>query len=266
MRWLIICFILFIRCNSNSLNDSDSELEELFSSQQYNEVIEKCNLFLETSESKRALRYRGKSFLKLGKNKEAYSDFVKLYQIGDTSIETMEGLAISNANIGQLDRADKIFQKLIIKDKNNSKNHYYLGLLCLKMDKNDEALKHFDLALDLSPNNVEYLNKMGFILQEMGQYKKSIPYFSRIINNKSNSDTFYVNRAVSYMYIGEFDSSITDLSKAISIKGSNGFYFYQRAIAYMFKKEKEKCCLDIEKAKSLGYLISGDDEVVKYCN
>jgi len=24
--------------------------------------------------------------------------------------------------------------------------------------------------------------------------------------------------------------------------------------------------LDIEKAKSLGYLISGDDEVVKYCN
>jgi len=260
----LLFYILFINCNQS--NTDSQKIEVLFNNAEYDEVIKNCNEILAKIKSKEALTYRGKSNHKLGRYKEAFNDFYYLYNdIGDTSIETFEGLGLSSLNLDQFDYAYHIFEKLTQKDKSNSKNYFYLAIICIKTKKPSEAIQFIDDALVIEPNNTKYLNNKGLLLEETGRYREAVTCFSKIIENGNPQDTFYFNRAVNYSHLKMFDSSIIDLSKAIFMNSQNGFFYYNRAIVYMYNNEKQKACLDLRDAKSLGHLVI-DEEIANYCN
>lgn len=256
--------LMLFSCNSTSLEE---QIESAYSNGEYDKVIEICNEVLKQDTNYLALNYRARSYFNLNNHDKALIDFTSLYLNGDTSNETLEGLGKSNGLAGQPEIAYKVFQRLLLRNPDSIKYSYYMAVQCFELDKDEEAIQHLVYATNADSTNLKYLYELALMYQKNDNYLESILCFNKILNQSGHEcpDTIYYNRSVSYSYIGPIDSCLKDLSRAISCNPNNSDYYYYRALVNMKLGYREACCEDFEAAKRLGYLVSSDDEIRRFC-
>ena len=59
------------------------------------------------------------------------------------------------------------------------------GSVLISMGEYDNAIKHYDLALEIEPDNADLLKKKAFILAQLGLLDKAKDYFELATQNKS---------------------------------------------------------------------------------
>ena len=103
--------------------------------------------------------------------------------------------------------------------------HYELGQL-------DEALKHYDMAIEKNSGEGKYFYNRGIVHSRLDKIEKAIDdYTAAILNYKnaedssSKNDHMYqavFNRGICYRRVGpgRLDQSIEDLKKAVELKGN----------------------------------------------
>jgi protein O-mannosyl-transferase len=132
------------------------------------------------------------------------------------------------------------------------------GVIYLKQNRPEEALRDFNTALASSPFNLKgrsdisawYCNRAS-AYRLLGRYDKAIEDLITVVKLGPGDITGYVHRGNTYLLMGQYDEAISDFSKAISLKPDSAFVYFNRGSAYQLKKQYDKAIDDFSKALSL---------------
>ena len=92
---------------------------------------------------------------KLGRFSDAKAAFLKARECdgGDENADTLNELAICQMETGELDEAYSTLKEALVMDGENTKIISNLGYLSLKLGKNEEAKKYFEVVLEIDPDD-----------------------------------------------------------------------------------------------------------------
>lgn len=110
------------------------------------------------------------------------------------------------------DNSEKSFFDALAYGKNSKKlnfglAYYYLGVICQETDRNEEAKKHYQNSLELSPDYVTY-NNLGILYADEGKYDKAIYFFEKAIEYSENTPVIISNLGLVYQHKGDNQTAI----------------------------------------------------------
>lgn len=150
-----------------------------------------------------------------GKIEAAISQFQKAVQLNPdfrkAENNLNRALAIRRGLETEISRIDKIL-------KDNPENfilHFQLGNLYFRKGEQDQAIKHYNKALQLNPKFVPALNNLALVTAAKKEYYKALTIFSDILNYEPDDAETHFNIACMYSRLNRVDESIEWLKKAI---------------------------------------------------
>lgn len=125
--------------------------------------------------------------------------------------------------------------------KNDPKNYALintLGLLYLKLQKEENALECFKGALKINSKYSHSLNNIGTSLSKSGRIEEAIKYYYKAIENDPNYLTGYENLSQIYISIGKYSEALNVLKKASANKLDLS-HDWEHQMAWLYIKNDE---------------------------
>src|SRR5690606_36520069 len=128
----------------------------------------------------------------------------------------------------------------------------YIGLAHsnMKLNKYEDALKHADKALELSPDNIEALRVRSATNEANKNLQAAIDDYSKIVLIEPSTVYHYITRAELYEKIGQNPNAIADYTKAISINKENANLYFKRGALHEKMSNFKAAIKDYEDRKS----------------
>lgn len=104
-------------------------------------------------------------------------------------------------------------------------------------------------SADISHNQTQ----LGFILLKLERYEEALTSFNLAIKDKPNKPYPYNNRGYIKMKMKDYEGAMVDINKSIQLDPYNSYAFRNRALLYIELKESEKACNDLFTARKLGF-------------
>ena len=146
-----------------------------------------------------------------------------------------------------------LFHQTLSVTKNNDKIHNSLGSTFLKQRKIEEAIYHYNRAINIMPYHYVYYNNRGNAYARVGRYQPAIDDYNKAIALKQDYAEAYYNRGTSYgKLLGQYQLAIEDFNKAISLKQDYAEAYNNRGFVYLLQSNNELGCHDAQKACALG--------------
>ncbi len=143
---------------------------------------------------------------------------IVLFETNDNKIKRKKNQAYTFIENGNAIEAEKLLESVLSSKLKDKEVYYYLAIAKGMLEKNDEALKYCNEAINIDPK-----------------------YFG-----------VFVNRGILKLKLGMNEEALSDMTRAISINSNDADAYMNRGIIYIEMKQKDKACLDITKAKELG--------------
>jgi tetratricopeptide (TPR) repeat protein len=86
-----------------------------------------------------------------------------------------------------------------------------------------------------------------------GQYDQAIAHYNKALELNPKYTEAYLNRGIANSRKGKADQAIADFNKALEFNPNYAKAFYNRALALCIKKEYGQAWEDVHKAEALGY-------------
>jgi Tfp pilus assembly protein PilF len=115
---------------------------------------------------------------------------------------------------GDLEAAEKDYDKAIALDKRHADALYNRGLIRAKKEKYDLAILDFSEILKLMPRSVDALNNRGSAYFKTGKPDLAIKDYDAALKINPNDADLYYNRAVVYLSKGDKATADEDFKKA----------------------------------------------------
>lgn len=110
----------------------------------------------------------------------------------------------------------------------NQKKHqpayteFYIGLTSYKKGEYEEAIKHYDRAIDINPQFAEAYNNRGITKDVLGRHEEAIADYNEAIRINPQFAEAYNNRGRAYKEIGEYGNARVDLQRAFELATEQG--------------------------------------------
>ena len=173
-------------------------------------------------------------------NKKGFKEIIKIFnkssEINPEFCDNYYNKAIifynnkeNNSALTDIEEAIKKYDKT---KKNSLENYdladfYYLeGLIYKRFLKWDEAIKSFDMAIELRKNYSECFYEKGAVYFEKKNYKKSIEFLDEALKIDSQNHFAYFKKGECLIVMQNYKEALTNFENAISINSKNGKYFY----------------------------------------
>ena len=123
--------------------------------------------------------------------------------------------------------------------------HHIMGNL-------DDAVKDFELAIDLQPENAETYNNRGNLWRDKGDLDAAISDYNTAIRLDENESLAFLNRGIVRRIRGDFHGALADFEEALNRKGENddaiAETFYQRGSLLQFMGARDKALKDYKRS------------------
>jgi len=130
----------------------------------FDEGIEQFALAVRASPENPDAQYNlAAAFASAGKWAEAEAHYAEACRLRPADLEARFGWGLALLNDGKLEQAAERFAELLAV-RADGRAHYYEGLACDGMGRDEEALKHYQEALRLSPGTALYENDLAWML------------------------------------------------------------------------------------------------------
>jgi tetratricopeptide (TPR) repeat protein len=103
------------------------------------------------------------------------------------------------------------------KSPNKARPHRGLGEALAELDKIDEAIHHYRVALQIRPDFAEAHNNLGIVLEKKGQSEVAIEHYAQALKLKPDYVKAHVNLGVAFAREGKVDEAITSYRNALSL-------------------------------------------------
>ncbi|MGA2242990.1 MAG: tetratricopeptide repeat protein [Verrucomicrobiota bacterium] len=127
-------------------------------------------------------------------------------------------LGIMLGKQGRLDEAIEHFQKALEIFPGYPECHNNLGVALLQKGQVDEAIEHFQKVLEIKPNDVSAHCNLGNALRAVGRIDEAIVHFKKALDNEPDDADTYYNLGVALVCIGRSDEAHGCFQKVIELK------------------------------------------------
>jgi tetratricopeptide (TPR) repeat protein len=151
-----------------------------------------------------------------------YADLDTLWR---TTLARNPGCSMAHDNLGillrrkgQLDEAIAHFQKALEIQPDNARVHNNLGNALLQNGQLDEAIAHFQKALEIQPNLAVVHDNLGAVFLKKGQIDEAIAQFRRALDIQPGLVEAHYNLGLALFQKGQLDSAIAHFAKVLEIQ------------------------------------------------
>ncbi|UCH78281.1 MAG: tetratricopeptide repeat protein [Candidatus Coatesbacteria bacterium] len=118
-------------------------------------------------------------------------------------------------------------------------------------DEKSKALDIINILVRRRPNNSLYLSDNAVVLAEFGRFDEAIKHYDRALELEPDDGTTYANKSVALTSLGRYEEAIDACDKAISLNADDALAYFNRACAYALLGKKDKMLADLGKAIGL---------------
>lgn len=177
------------------------------------------------SPSDHLIQTYGHDILKMSrKKKQKLSSIGRPSRKGDTlnrtpvDIESHLKKAVHYHRSGKLEKAQRIYKKILKASPNHSDCLYLLGLVAHQIGKNDKAIDLINKAIENNPKIAIYYNDLGIALQGEGKLNQAISCFQKALALRPDLAIVYNNMGNAVKELGRLDEAISCYQKALELK------------------------------------------------
>ena len=154
-----------------------------------------------------------------------------------------------------------------------------LGYFCRgkakdELGRHEEAIKDYDMAIELEPDFATAYNNRGTAKDELGRHEEAIKDYNKAIELEPNDATAYNNRGSAKYELGRYEEAIKDFDKAITLEPENQNFHNGRAIAFgaitaaetreTLEKEYRRQLEDVQSISTITENFRRDIEYLEY--
>ncbi len=154
-------------------------------------------------------------------------------------------------------KATTLWADVVAKYPDDARAHFNLGQTLATEKNYSEALKEYQIALDLDPENSIAIFGMGNIYREVASYKRAIEYF-KLAAEKSDVGTtghfkIIKNLGGGYFRSGQYKLAEETFKKFLPSYEANGEYLYNLGLTLQSQGKLSESLEWFQKALSRGY-------------
>lgn len=229
------------------------------SKQQYAQAEDDCNRAIDLSEfPEYYYRDRAKVRQFLNKHAEAIEDLSKLIQKGGLLMAGSDGAdtfflrGTSFHTLMKYAEAVSDYEKAIEKAPGRSDYHMKRGEICYyKLQKCDEAIKDFTIAIGITPESMSAYNLRGNVYWSQGMYAEAISDYTRAIELSPGDHRLHANRANALVKTGECGKAVADCDLSIQLEPKYALAYSIRGLARQGQETYALALSDFEEAARL---------------
>jgi uncharacterized protein (AIM24 family) len=121
--------------------------------------------------------YRGSELLAQGKAQEARQHLERAHQLQPKNEKSQNLLGLAYFKLGLFDRAAEIYEGLVRDNPVDATLRVNLGLVYLKTNALQRAMREFESATDLQPDHKKAHNYLGLALAQAGEYGRAREHY-----------------------------------------------------------------------------------------
>ena len=184
--------------------------------------------------------------------------------------------ALQKHKKGDLETAERLYNKILQENSNHFDSNYLLGTLYLQSKKFKQAKKKFDKAIKIKPNHAALCNNLGAALVELKDHQKAIYYFKKSIQIKPNYAQAHNNLGSVLKELEQHEAAIKYFQKCIKIEPSFVAAYFNLGLTYkelgnfekaidLFKKTNQMQSTHIKAYQNLmeSYEITNQEKMLK---
>jgi protein O-mannosyl-transferase len=174
-------------------------------------------------------------------------DFVKRWQhkkillSATAAVILVASMTITYVQAGYWENSTTLFKHALNVTSNNYTAHNNYGrLIMINNGKAEEAMPHFNKALNINPRSVEALNNIGVILAGKGKLDEAVSHFSRALSIRPNDVETHFNLGLALTQQGKIDNAIKHYEEALRIEPENEKAHINLALALQAQGRMDK--------------------------
>ena len=129
--------------------------------------------------------------------------------------------------------------------------HQYLGVTLFQKGKGDEAIVHFQKALELNPDCVDAHNSLGGALLQKGKEDEAITHFQKALELNPDYVDAHINLGNVLLQKGSVDEAITHFQKVLQVIPDFAEAHYNLGYALLQKGSVDEAITHFQKALQL---------------
>ena len=129
--------------------------------------------------------------------------------------------------------------------------HNNMGLVFYDRGSYDEAIRHFEKSIEISPNVAMTYGNLGLAFSRQGQFDKAIPYFEKALKINPDYGDAHSNLGVIFIRQNQFEKAAGHLEKALKINPDSAETHYNLGIAFDRQGQFDKAILHFEKSLAI---------------
>lgn len=165
-------------------------------------------------------------------------------------IENYINSGILLAEAGEIEKAEKFFQKALTIDPNNGAIYYNLANVYYNAESFNDAIKLYQQALKTGVDEADTNYMIGMSFNNLGDYKSALPFLMRaaeLDQNKDEEIQFQYGLVLCHLEL--FDQAVKQLDTVLNINPKHTDALYNRGlVGYMFTEEIYEAIPYFEKA------------------
>ena len=175
------------------------------------------------------------------------------WRLSRTAVGTVAGLVVvacavrTEAQLRYWQDSESLFGHALAVTKGNSLAHSNLGLVLFGRGQVDEAIAHFQMALEIQPDYADAHSNLGHAFLQIGRVDEAIAQFQRALEIQPERESSHYNLGTALIQKGQVDEAIAELQKALEIRPDDADAHYNLGAAYLQEGQVNEAIVQFQK-------------------
>jgi serine/threonine protein kinase/Tfp pilus assembly protein PilF len=167
----------------------------------------------------------GQALYFLGKCKDAMTRFRAVQEKQPGNLDAILGLARASQDCEQLPEAESFFKSAVTHWPIYWGSHNELGAYYFDQARYEEALREWELVIQLNPDSAGGFINVGNALIKLGRYAQAESYFHQSVNklttNKETNENAYIGWGTAQYYLGRYNDAVDTFAAGLTLNNKS---------------------------------------------
>ncbi len=140
----------------------------------------------------------------------------RIFILATTAVALVACLTLTRVQLSSWRNSETLFSRALTVTKGNDIAHYNLGMTLLEHNRWEEALPHFQAAVEIQPYSYSYW-QLGAVLDHLGHPAEAVTAYREAIRLNPTLTSAYNNLGAALAALGKTDEAITNYYQAIKL-------------------------------------------------
>lgn len=138
-------------------------------------------------------------------------------------------IAISLLQKGKTDEAIAHYNKALELDPNYGEGHYNLANALLRLGRTEEAVAHYEKALEIYPKNISARYNLASVLVQSGRVEEGMAHYRKALELNPRNAAAHNNLGTTLLRLGRVDEAAAHYRQALALDPNNAQANYNLA-------------------------------------